>query len=727
MPSQPPAVVATEVRVLEGPNLYFTRPAVKVSLSLPGYAALSKLDAAELGVRVGLRSARPGQPGTALRQRHVMRVVRLVVRALGRQLGVRKLNVRVRPGEASDAVVVAFPWANRRRAVAMGESLAVVLAGLLDPEEGFAEVLAQVGGQLARLPDGPAPTTITPRVPVASITGTNGKTTTTRLLAHICMTAGLRTAWSSTDGIVVMGETVEAGDYSGPAGARGVLETPGLQVGILETARGGMLLKGMGVTRNDVSVVTNVSADHLGVNGIDTLDQLAEVKAIVTTVTKAQGWAVLNGDDPRVWAMRQGTPAHPWVFTLDPAAPAIWESLNAGGRAITVVDDMIVVLRPNGDPDRLVRLADVPMTMFGLSTINIANALAGTAAALGLGIEREAVVEGLRTFAPDPTHNSGRLNCYSVPVAGGVVTIVVDMAHNEAGLEALLQVGRGLVAPGGAVRLALGTGGDRTDDMLRGMGRLAAGVDDGVIKHTPHYLRGRTPENLVRLLQEGLAQGGVHVAGEVADDELSALALLVGRARPGDVVAIMCHEQRRELERWIASRGGTPDSPKTLRRKVVGARGEHELQPEIDALSDLSVGSQQVDAAHLLLEAHPGDARLEYELALALQASGEAAKAREHFASAIAAGLGEPYRHRALVGAAVASLAIDDVPAAEALVGAALDERPGLPAAMVVRAHLRARAGQSEQAYRDLVAVLSGSPPDAEVASALHQIHHERA
>ena len=170
-------------------------------------------------------------------------------------------------------------------------------------------------------PDGPAPSVLTPRVPVASVTGTNGKTTTTRLMAHMCMTAGLRTAWSSTDGIVVMGETKEEGDFSGPAGARGVLETPGLEVGILETARGGMLLKGMGVTQNDVSVVTNVSADHLGLHGIDTLDQLAEVKAIVTTVTKPEGWVVLNGDDPRVWAMRHGIKAKPWAFSLDAASP----------------------------------------------------------------------------------------------------------------------------------------------------------------------------------------------------------------------------------------------------------------------------------------------------------------------------------------------------------------------------------------------------------------------
>ena len=175
---------------------------------------------------------------------------------------------------------------------------------------------------------------MTPRVPVVSITGTNGKTTTTRLVAHIAMTAGRKTAWSSTSGVVVMGETSTRATSPGRPGAREVLATPGLEVGVLETARGGMLLRGMGVAANDVSVVTNVTADHLGQQGIDTLDQLAEVKAIVTTVTKPEGWVVLNGEDPRVWAMRHRHPrARPWAFSVDPDAPALRESITAGGRA----------------------------------------------------------------------------------------------------------------------------------------------------------------------------------------------------------------------------------------------------------------------------------------------------------------------------------------------------------------------------------------------------------
>ena len=317
------AVTVTEVRVLEGPNLYFTRPSIKVSLECPGYLAAQEQELRELGRRLGLRGVRPGAPDSDQRQRFLMRLVAHVVRLVAHGSGTTRLAVRTRTGGSRDQVVVAFPWRWRGRGIALGESLGLALGALVDgspteAEEGIQAAVALV----AAAERGARPVLVTPRIPVASITGTNGKTTTTRLLAHIGMTAGLTTAWSSTDGVLVQGRVLEDGDYSGPAGARAVLAAPGVQLGILETARGGMLLKGMGVSANDVSVVTNVSADHLGLQGIDTVDQLAEVKAIVTRATKPAGWVVLNGDDPRAWAMRAGARGRPWAFSLDPDSPA---------------------------------------------------------------------------------------------------------------------------------------------------------------------------------------------------------------------------------------------------------------------------------------------------------------------------------------------------------------------------------------------------------------------
>ena len=183
---------------------------------------------------------------------------------------------------------------------------------------------------------------------MVAVTGTNGKTTTSRMIAHIAREHGLHVGWSTTDGIYIDGELVEAGDYSGPSGAGQVLAHKEVELAVTETARGGILLKGIGLASNDVSVVTNVTADHLGLQGIDTVDQLAEVKAVITKITKPAGWVVLNGDDPRVFAMRTWTKAQVWVFSRDPDSPAIRETSRRRGRATTVIDGWVCVLRPDG-------------------------------------------------------------------------------------------------------------------------------------------------------------------------------------------------------------------------------------------------------------------------------------------------------------------------------------------------------------------------------------------
>ena len=707
-----------EVRVLDGPNLYFARPAIKVSLHLPGYLGLKRTEAEALASRLGLRSARPGKRGTALRQRFVMRVIRTVTRRVGTEIGVGRLGVRVRAGATVEDAVLAFPWVHRTRGQVAGEQVAAVLAQLLDPSRRPDEVIGAAAEAVLAAPDGPGPSVITPSVPVASVTGTNGKTTTTRLMAHMCMTAGLTTAWSSTDGVVVMGETKEAGDFSGPAGARGVLETPGLQMGILETARGGMLLRGMGVTTNDVSVVTNVSADHLGLQGIDTLDQLAEVKAIVTTVTRPEGWCVLNGDDPRVWAMRRGSRAKPWAFSLDPDSPALWEAVNAGGRGITVLEGQIVVLSPNGDPDRLVKVTDVPMTLSGLSRNNIANALAGAAAALGLGVPRSAVVEGLRTFAPDPEHNWGRMNTYSVPLEkGGRATVIMDMAHNEAGLEALLEVAHGLAAPGGAVRVGLGCAGDRTDEAIEAMGEIAGrGADDVVLKIARRYLRGREPENLLGLFREGLARVGV-LDVPSHDTELGALEQLVARANPGDVVALMCHAERTEVDAWLRGHGGSVDDARAIRRKVVASRGEHELESEIAALWESDDADARIASARALLDEHPGDARLEFELAGTMDSAGDEHGAIPLYEKAIRGGLPEPHRHRAQLQLASSLRVVGRPEEADVVLADVLETRPHSTAALLFRALVRADLGREREAVADLVRATLDATTDVDAQS----------
>jgi cyanophycin synthetase len=556
-----------ELRILEGPNLYFPRAAVKLTLDLTALVEAPEDLAERLAERIGLRSGRPGAAGSGFRQRFAARAVGRLVRQVAREAGTSRLAVRVRPTSDVHRVVVAYPWRNRTRAETLGRAVADVLDGL-----GAARLAELVGAAAARVraaERGPGPTTLRPHVPVVAVTGTNGKTTTSRMIAHIARTHGLHVGWSSTDGIYVDGELVEEGDYSGPSGAGRVLAHEGVQLAVTETARGGILLKGIGVVWNDVSVFTNISADHLGLHGIDTLDQLAEVKGVVCRITRSDGWAVLNGDDPRVFATRTAIKARPWVFSRHPDSPAVRETLSGGGRATTVIDGWLTVLAPGTDPDPLVEVVDVPMTLAGLSRFNVENALAAASAALGVGLPRPAVADGLRTFRPDLRHNPGRMNFFTRD--GDGVTVVVDLAHNEAGLEALLEVMAGVRRPGARLLLGLGAVGDRQDEVVVALGeRGARDADVAVVAHKEKYLRGRTTAELDDLFRSGAARVGVeHLTSY--PDEVAGLSALVGQAGPGDVVGLMCHAERPAVYDWLTSHGFTADTPETLRAKVLAA------------------------------------------------------------------------------------------------------------------------------------------------------------
>ncbi|WP_242497545.1 Mur ligase family protein [Nocardioides oleivorans] len=556
-----------ELRILEGPNLYFPRAAVKLTLDVSTITEADDESVLRFARRISLRTTRPGAAGSGFRQRFALRAVERLVRAIAAEAGTKRLAVRVRPTSDADVLVVAFPWRNRGRARALGEAVAHALDALPAPDVEAA--VSRAAEEVSAAPQGERPTTIVPSIPVVAVTGTNGKTTTSRMVAHIARTSGLVVGWSNTDGIYRDGVLVEAGDYSGPSGAGRALGLEGVQLAVTETARGGILLKGIGITRNDVSVVTNVTADHLGMQGIDTVDQLAEVKSVVPRITRRDGWAVLNGDDPRVLAMRSVISAQPWIFSRDPDSPAVREVLgHGGGRATTVIDGWITVLRPGADPDPLVELVDVPMTLAGLSRFNIENALAAASAALAIGLERADVVAGLTSFRPDAEHNPGRMNFFSLP---GEISVVMDLAHNEAGLEALLEIMGGVRRPGSRLLLGLGAVGDRTDELIDALGEIGAkGSDVVAIGHKAHYLRGRTMKEIDDLLRAGAARVGVTDI-DTFETEVECLAALVARAQPGDVVGLMCHAERQQAYDWIAARGGTADTPEVLSQKVRAA------------------------------------------------------------------------------------------------------------------------------------------------------------
>jgi cyanophycin synthetase len=315
-------------------------------------------------------------------------------------------------------------------------------------------------------------------------------------------------------------------------------------------------------------VVTNVSADHLGLYGVYTLDQLADVKATVVRVTKPTGWVVLNADDPRVRRMRLLSRARPWLFSLDADSPHLADATEAGGRGITVVDGTIAIIEKGLEPDPLVPVVDVPLTLSGLSTVHLANALAGAAAALAVGLPREALLAGLRSFTHDPDLNPGRMNLYGL--AGTVV--VVDAAHNEDSLRALLDAAAGLRATGCALWTVLGTAGDRPDTVLHAMGALAARRSQQVVVvETERYRRGRARGEMAAAFRRGAAEAGTTDV-PAFDSELAAVADIVPHAGPGDVVAVMCLAERPAVTGWLAANGARVLTPTDIRSLVLAAR-----------------------------------------------------------------------------------------------------------------------------------------------------------
>ena len=565
-----------ELRVLEGPNLYFPRAAIKLTLDVSTLASASDRTAIAFGRRIGLARSRPGAPGSGFRARFAARAVERLVRAVAREAGTSRLAVRVRSTGDPERLIVAYPWKYRERSQALGAAVGDVLDALPEADLDRADVdgIVNAAAEKVRASElGDKPRTLTPKVPVVAVTGTNGKTTTSRMVAHIARTHGHLVGWSNTDGIYIDGELVQPGDYSGPSGAGRVLAHPEVRFAVTETARGGILLKGIGLTRNDVSVVTNVTADHLGLHGIDTVDQLAEVKSVVPQITRKDGWSVLNGDDPRVFAMRGVIKARPWIFSRDADSPAVREVLaHGGGRVTTVIDGWVTVLEAGEDADPLVELVEVPMTLAGLSRFNVENTLAAASASLAAGIPRQDVVAGLRTFLPDAEHNPGRMNFFTVPTPRGEVSVVMDLAHNEVGLEAMFEIMSGVRGEGKRIMLGLGVVGDRTQELIETLGEIAGMSADVVaIGHKERYFRNRTRDELDGWMRAGLERVGVTDVVSY-DTEVQSLAALVADAEPGDVVGLMCHAERQEAYDWIAAQGGSPDTTAKLVEKVRAAR-----------------------------------------------------------------------------------------------------------------------------------------------------------
>jgi cyanophycin synthetase len=561
-------VTVVELRVLDGPNLYFTRPAIKLTLEVTPWLGMPEDRAQLLTHRAGFAPvASPGMPNSDQRRRYIARFAVHLTRVLADATGTH-LAIRGRPGPEAGQVVIAFVWRRQQAAEAFARELGPLLELCLDGRRSLERAMTEAAHRLDGVDPGPAPTVLRPVIPIIAVTGTNGKTTTVRLIAHLARAAGHSVAYTTTDGVYRDDDLVEAGDYSGFSGAAMALAQPGIDVAVLETARGGILLRGIGTDHNDVAVVTNVTEDHLDQYGIRTLDQLAEVKATITRITRPEGWDVLNADDPRVLAMRRLATGRPWLFSLDADHPAIRTTLAEGGRAISALDSALVVMTSGRHVHRLLPVEDVPVTLAGISSNNLRNAMAAAAAALGAGISEAAVVEGLRSFVLDPETNPGRANVFELD--GRVV--VIDYAHNEDGMRGLIEICQGLRMANGRIVLSFGSAGDRTNVILHRLGyTVARGADRVAIAELHRYLRGRDPEDLVRRLQAGLMDGGKPQA-RVFPNELEALEWMLSASAPNDVIAITALGQRPELFQYLRDRGWASVGPVRIRELVQRAR-----------------------------------------------------------------------------------------------------------------------------------------------------------
>ena len=377
-------------------------------------------------------------------------------------------------------------------------------------------------------------------VPTALVTGTNGKTTTIRLLSAIAEAAGKLPGVTSTDRVRVGNDVLEQGDWSGPGGARRVLRDTRTEIGLLETARGGMLRRGLALEHCDVSCVLNVGADHLGEWGVGSLAGLAEGKLTVTRVAPV---VVLCADDEVLVESAAKLSREVIWFGLNPANPTLSRHLRAGGRACVLEDD-VLWLRHGDERRRVLRADEIPITLGGAARYNTSNALAAAALADVLGFTIDEIRAGLGSFENSPANNPGRLNCFQRDGAH----VIVDFAHNPHGLEATFEMARAL--PAERRLILLGQAGDRDDDSIREMARLtaAARLDMIVIKELTGYLRGRPLGEVPALIEHELRAAGtppdrfVHCASE-----LDAAHWALDWSRPGDLLLLLTHDSRDEI------------------------------------------------------------------------------------------------------------------------------------------------------------------------------------
>jgi cyanophycin synthetase len=370
------------------------------------------------------------------------------------------------------------------------------------------------------------------RIPIIAITGTNGKTTTTRLMAHIVKNNGYKVGFTTSDGIYVQNHMMEKGDTTGPISAEYILKDPTVEFAVLETARGGILRSGLGFSRCDIAIITNIQEDHLGLSDIHNLDDLARVKSTVVKSVKKDGWAILNAEDEQCLKIANELSCNVAYFAMDENNPIV-KQFSKEGKIVAVYENGFITIKKGEWKMRVERATHVPLTMGGKARFMISNVLAATLAAYLQGFKTDDISLSLQTFIPSAAQTPGRMNIFEFKK----FKVLIDFAHNPAGYKGVEEY---LSSVEATKKIGIIAGvGDRRDEDIKECASIAARMFDHIIIRQEKHLRGRTEEEIIGLIMEGIAESGRTVTHEIIKKEVEAIKHAIDNAEDGSFITAL--------------------------------------------------------------------------------------------------------------------------------------------------------------------------------------------
>ncbi len=404
----------------------------------------------------------------------------------------------------------------------------------LEPSEGIGRNVAEYVIDMLFPPGTPT------RIPIFAITGTNGKTTTTRLIAHILRGTGKTVGFTTTDGTYIQNNKIVSGDNTGPISAQLVLKDPIVDVAVLETARGGIIRSGLGYDYSDVAVVTNIAADHLGSKDVNTLEDLARVKSVVPRSVSEDGYAVLNADDENAYKMHELVDGKTVLFSMDENNKHIKKKIRNNKVSCVFENGYVTILKGQWKV-RVEKVIHIPLTFGGKAEFMIQNVLAATLACFVQGVSIEDIRVGLTSFTPSTSQTPGRLNIVEI----NDFTVLMDFAHNPAGFKGLSEFINNL----NSTKLTgiLSGVGDRRDEDIREMGKLSAETFDKLIIRRGDYLRGRTEDEVYELFKEGIKESGREIEFKIIKESKDAIFTTFDKAQEGELVVILADTVSKDI------------------------------------------------------------------------------------------------------------------------------------------------------------------------------------